>query len=97
MTADDMLSWGIANRIFPVESFQADVAAFLEEQLEINDGKSMMEARRLMNAPLRDGRMIAVVNAMDALAERVVDGAMERRFAEKRAKLEAKSQGKSKL
>jgi hypothetical protein len=62
----------------------------LKEQLEINDGGSMMEHKRLMNAPLRDGRMLAVYNAMDALAERFVDGAPMKRFEEKRKMMEGK-------
>ena len=64
---------------------------YLEEQLAVNDGKSMMEAKRLMNIPLREGRMVAVVNAMDALAERFVEGAPAERFVAKRKELEAKS------
>lgn len=96
LSATEMESWGLANRIFPASSFQKDVQSYLEEQLAVNDGKSMMEAKRLMNAPLRDGRMVAVQNAMDALAERFVDGAPAERFAKKRREMEAKSK-KSKL
>jgi hypothetical protein len=70
LTATELEAWGLANQIFPTSSFQKDVQAYLEDKLAVNDGKSMMEAKRLMNAPLRDGRMVAVQNAMDALAER---------------------------
>jgi Delta3-Delta2-enoyl-CoA isomerase len=97
LSATELESWGVVNRIFPVETFHSDVQKYLEEQLEVNDGKSMMEAKRLMNAPLRDGRLVAVVNAMDALAERFVEGAPEARFAKKRREMEEKSKGKSKL
>lgn len=45
---------------------------------------------RLQNAPIRDARMVAVVNAVDALAERMVEGAPAKRFMAKRAELEAK-------
>lgn len=93
----EMEAWGLANRIFPAASFQQDVQAYLQDQLAVNDGKSMMEAKRLMNAPLRDGRMVAVQNAMDALAERFVDGAPYERFALKRKEMEAKSKQSSKL
>lgn len=59
----------MVNRIFPKEDFHKSVTTFLEEQLRINDGKSMIETKRLQNAPLRDARIVAVFNAMDALAE----------------------------
>ncbi len=91
LTAQELESWGAVNRLFPAATFHADVQKYLEEQLAVNDGKSMMEAKRLMNIPLREGRMVAVVNAMDALAERFVDGAPTRRFVEKKKELEAKS------
>jgi len=47
-----------------------------------------MEMKRLQNAPLRDGRLVAVWNSMDALAERFVDGAPTRRFEIKKRELE---------
>ena len=94
LSAQELEQWGIVQRIFPTSSFQRDVSKFLQDQLEVNDGKSMMEAKRLMNAPLRDGRMLAVVNAMEALAERFVDGAPAARFAKKKAELEAKQKNK---
>ena len=94
LTAQELEQWGMVQRIFPTASFHDDVKKFLQEQLDVNDGKSMMEAKRLMNAPLRDGRMVAVVNAMDALAERFVEGAPEARFAKKKAELEGKSKNK---
>ena len=89
--AQELEQCGMVNRIFPKQGFQESVRKFLEEQLDVNDGKSMMEAKRLMNAPLRDGRMVAVANAMDALAERMVEGAPAARFAKKRAEMEAQS------
>jgi peroxisomal 3,2-trans-enoyl-CoA isomerase len=55
-----------------------------------------MEVKRLQNAPIRDARLIAVVNAMDALAERFVEDAPKARFEAKRQELEAKS-SRSKL
>jgi Delta3-Delta2-enoyl-CoA isomerase len=96
LTAQELETAGLVNQIFPTSSFQQDVTKYLEEKLQINDGKSMMEAKRLMNAPLRDGRMIAVQNAMDALSERFVEGAPYERFALKKAEMEEKSK-KSKL
>jgi Delta3-Delta2-enoyl-CoA isomerase len=90
MTVEELEGWGMVNRIFPKETFMKDAVAFLEEQLAVNDGGSMMESKRLMNAPLRDARMLAVYNAMDALAERFVSGAPVKRFEEKRKLLEGK-------
>lgn len=78
----------MVNRVFEHEGFVDSVKRFLEDQLKENDGKSMMEMKRLQNAPLRDGRIVAVYNSMDALAERFVDGAPMQRFAEKKAALE---------
>lgn len=97
LTAQELENWGLVNRIFPTQGFHASVKDFLEEQLKVNDGKSMMETKRLQNAPLRDGRMLAVYNAMDALADRFVDGAPSKRFADKKAAMEAKSKKSSKL
>ena len=91
LTAQEMLDFGIVNQIFPQESFQADVMKYLEAQLEINDGKSMMEAKRLQNLPLRESRIYAVYNAADALAERFVEDAPKKRFEEKKKLLEGKS------
>ncbi|KAG9240677.1 peroxisomal d3,d2-enoyl-CoA isomeras-like protein [Calycina marina] len=94
--AQELLDWGLVNRIFPTEGFHESVKKFLRDQLEVNDGKSMMEMKRLQNAPLRDGRMLAVHNSVDALAERFVEGAPTQRFAIKKAELEARSK-KAKL
>src|SRR5436853_555598 len=74
----------------PAVELLRSIIAFLQEQLAVNDGRSMMEAKRLQNAPLRDARMVAVYNAMDALAERFVDGAPIQRFADKKKLLECK-------
>jgi len=97
LTAQELENWGLVNKIFPANGFHESVKEFLNEQLKVNDGKSMMETKRLQNAPLRDGRLLAVVNAMDALAERFVEGAPFARFAEKKAAMEAKSKAQSKL
>jgi peroxisomal 3,2-trans-enoyl-CoA isomerase len=90
LSAQELEQFGMVNRIFDSkgEEFQKDVKTYLEEQLAVNDGKSMMEMKRLQNAPLRDGRLIAVWNSMDALAERFVEGAPNRRFEIKKRELE---------
>lgn len=87
-TAEELLQWGMVNRIFPTASFHDDVKAYLEEQLRVNDGYSMMLAKQLQNAPLRTGRMVALYDAADKLTDQVVDGAPIRRFLEKTAELE---------
>lgn len=88
LSVEELENWGMINKIFPQEGFYGSVKAFLEEQLSVNDGKSMMEMKRLQNAPLRDGRIVAVYNSMDALAERFVDGAPMERFVEKKRLLD---------
>jgi peroxisomal 3,2-trans-enoyl-CoA isomerase len=94
---EELKEWGMINHIFPKEGFLDRVVKFLKEQLAVNDGKSMIEVKRLQNAPIRDARMIAVVNAVDALAERFVEDAPKKRFEAKRKELEEKSKARSKL
>lgn len=79
-TAEEMLQWGMVNRIFPVNNFHSQVEKFLEDQLAVNDGKSMMEAKRLQNRPLINQRLLALYEAADALAERFVEDAPRKRF-----------------
>ncbi|KAK2627825.1 hypothetical protein QTJ16_002471 [Diplocarpon rosae] len=88
LTAQELEQWGIVNKVFADEGFAESVKAYLQEQLKVNDGKSMMEMKRLQNAPLRDGRMVATLNAVDALAERFVEDAPVRRFEMKKKELE---------
>jgi peroxisomal 3,2-trans-enoyl-CoA isomerase len=99
LTAQELLGAGMYNYVWDLEgeAFQKEVVRFLEEQLERNDGKSMCEMKRLQNVGVRDARMIAVVNAVDALAERFVEDAPSKRFAAKNAELVAKSKAKSKI
>jgi len=88
LNAQELENYGVVNKIFEKESFQESVRGYLEELLRVNDGKSMMETKRLQNAPLRDGRIVAVFNSIDALAERFVEGAPVKRFEIKKAELE---------
>ncbi|KAL1796861.1 hypothetical protein ACET3X_005401 [Alternaria dauci] len=99
LTAQELVHAGFYNYVWDAtgEEFQRKVVEFLEEQLKVNDGKSMMEMKRLQNAPIRDARMIAVVNAVDALAERFVAGAPAERFRLKREELANKGKAKSKI
>jgi peroxisomal 3,2-trans-enoyl-CoA isomerase len=99
VSAQELLDCGMYNYVWDVvgDAFQEKVQSFLEEQLKVNDGKSMMEMKRLQNAPLRDARMIAVVNAIDALVERFVEDAPTKRFEIKRKELDEKTRAKAKM
>ncbi|TID22715.1 peroxisomal d3-d2-enoyl-CoA isomeras-like protein [Venturia nashicola] len=94
LSAQELESWGMVNRIFPVDGFHGKVESFLQEQLSVNDGKSMMEMKRLQNQGLREGRILAVYNSVDALADRFVEDAPKKRFEAKKRELEAKSKAK---
>lgn len=91
VTVEEFEQWGLVNRILPKEGFHGRVVDFLEEQLKVNDGKSMMETKRLQNLPLRGSRMLAVYNAVDALAERFVEGTPIKIFERRRAELDGES------
>jgi peroxisomal 3,2-trans-enoyl-CoA isomerase len=91
LTVEELERWGLVNRIFPKDNFHGKVLEFLEEQLDVNDGKSMMEAKRLQNLPLRRDRMLAVYDAAEALSERIVEDAQKKRFEEKEKLLNGKS------
>jgi peroxisomal 3,2-trans-enoyl-CoA isomerase len=91
VTVEELEQWGLVNRVFQHEGFHDKVIQFLEEQLEVNDGDSMIEHKRLMNGPLISGRLSALFDAVDALTERLVVDAPVKRFAEKRKLLEGQS------
>lgn len=90
LSVQELEQWGMVNRIFPKEGFHDRVLEFLREQLAVNDGKSMMEAKRLQNLPLRRDRILAVYDALEALAERHVEDAPNQRFADKQKLLRGK-------
>ncbi|KAJ5589874.1 hypothetical protein N7450_003846 [Penicillium hetheringtonii] len=94
LTVPELQDWGLVNRVFPVNGFHDSVVKFLESQLEVNDGLSMMETKRLQNIPLRSERLLAVYNATEALSERLASGAPAARFKIKKAELEAKSKSR---
>ena len=83
LTVQELEQWGLVNYIFEHEGFHGKVIEFLEEQLKVNDGESMMEHKRLMNQPLIPGRLNALYEAVDALTERIVVDAPAARFVEK--------------
>lgn len=99
LSAQELLSAGLYNYVWDATgpAFQDKVVKFLEDQLQVNDGKSMMEMKRLQNAPIRDARLIAVVNAVDALAERFVEDAPKKRFEVKSRELAEKSKARAKI
>ncbi|KAJ4413164.1 hypothetical protein N0V91_000138 [Didymella pomorum] len=99
LTAQELLDAGMYNYVWEEtgDAFQAKVVKFLEDQLAVNDGKSMCEMKRLQNDPIRDARLLAVVRAVDALSERFVEGAPKKRFEAKVKELEAKRAGRSKI
>jgi peroxisomal 3,2-trans-enoyl-CoA isomerase len=80
-TVEELDSWGLINRVFPPQGFVDQVLAFLRGQLEVNDGGSMLETKRLTNGPLRAERMLGMFDAANALAERFVEGVPFERFA----------------
>ncbi|KAJ4299775.1 hypothetical protein N0V90_005021 [Kalmusia sp. IMI 367209] len=96
VTVEEFEQWGLINHILPREGFHGHVLEFLEAQLKVNDGKSMIETKRLQNLPLRGSRILAVYNAVDALAERFAEGTPIKIFEKRKAELEAKSK-KAKL
>lgn len=83
VTAQQLHAWGTVSEIYPTEGFLSHVKGFLEKQLDANDAKSMMIAKRLQAAPLRNERLLAAYDAMDALNERQVEGAPSARFIKK--------------
>lgn len=89
-TAQELEQWGLVNKIFLTGGFHKSVADALEEQLKANDGKSMMLAKQMQNAPLRAERLLGLYEAADALAERFVDGAPFERFLKRAAELAGK-------
>ncbi|KAI9007814.1 peroxisomal d3,d2-enoyl-CoA isomerase [Hyaloraphidium curvatum] len=83
LDAAEMKAAGVANRIFPTASFFPDVLAYLASQLEHNDPSAILTSKKLMAGPLRAGRMAAIEEAMDKLAEAfIVEGSsVTERFA----------------
>ncbi|KAL4977214.1 ClpP/crotonase-like domain-containing protein [Aspergillus desertorum] len=93
-TVEELEGWGLINRVFPAEEFKDQVVTFLQGQLEVNDGRSMLETKRLMNSPLRGERMLAMFDAANALAERFVAGAPFERFVRRNEELEIASKAR---
>ena len=88
LTVEECEQWGLVNYVFEQEGFHDKVIQFLEEQLVVNDGDSMVVHKRLMNGPLISGRLSALHDSVDALTERFVVDAPIKRFAEKSKMME---------
>lgn len=73
-TAQELKDMGMVNKIFPTNTFHADVHNYLKEMLKERSGKSMMEMKRLQNKGTRDARILSLFESWQALAERFVDG-----------------------
>ncbi|KAF2754975.1 peroxisomal d3,d2-enoyl-CoA isomerase [Pseudovirgaria hyperparasitica] len=97
VTVEELREVGLVNQLFPAASFHEDVVGFLERQLVGNDGKSMVEMKRLQNEGRKLERMAAVYSSVDALAERFVEGVPIERMGAKMQELAAKSKSRSKL
>lgn len=83
LSVDECERWGLVNYVFENDGFHQKVVDFLEGQLKVNDGESMMEHKRLMNSNLIPARLLALHDSVDALTERFVADAPAQRFAEK--------------
>ncbi|KAL4815696.1 ClpP/crotonase-like domain-containing protein [Aspergillus spinulosporus] len=94
-TVEELESWGLINRVFPAQGFMDQVMSFLRGQLEVNDGGSMLETKRLMNGPLRAERMLGTFDAANALAERFVEGVPFERFARRNEELKMARKARS--
>lgn len=90
VSVEEFKEWGLVNQIFPGETFHEDLIKMLEEQADLQDGIALLESKRLASTPLRTGRMQAVYDAFEALAERSVDGASAKLFEAKIKELEGK-------
>lgn len=86
-TVEELEGWGVVNRVFPLEGFGGSVLEYLKGQLEVNDGGSMLETKRLVNGPLRAERVVALFDAVSALAERFVEGVPMERFQRRTGEL----------
>ena len=89
-TVEELKTMGLVNQIFPKEGFHEKVRAHLKEILKDRSGKSMMEAKRMQNASVRDQRVLALFDAWHSLGERFVDGEPMQRMSAKAAELQSK-------
>ncbi|KAL4967472.1 enoyl-CoA hydratase/isomerase family protein [Aspergillus stella-maris] len=94
-SVEELENCGLINRIFPRTDFQESVRGYLRSQLEVNESGSMLESKRLMNASLRDGRIVALFDAVDSLAERFVKGVPMKRFERKTEELRRAREARS--
>ncbi|KAJ4157929.1 uncharacterized protein LMH87_008484 [Akanthomyces muscarius] len=84
VTAQQLHTWGTVSELFPTTGFLSHVKLFLEKQLDDNDAKSMMVAKKLQATALRNERLLAAYDAMDALNERLVEEKKEKQCLTKK-------------
>ncbi|KAI9004505.1 enoyl-CoA hydratase [Hyaloraphidium curvatum] len=97
ITAADMLSWGLANRVFPDATFHQDAKAFWDEALSRNNHRSILESKRLIAQPKREAWINAATRATSALADSFVRGDPIVAFQKKQQQLAEKSKAKAKI
>lgn len=83
-----------ASQIFPTEQFHQLTRDYLFRNLAANDAGSLLLSKELMVAPLRAERLQAVNESMNLLAERLVEGAPQKRFEKRKAEMVEKSRSK---
>lgn len=87
LTADEMLNANFASKVFPDASFQKDAMDYMKQQLEVNDFGSMLEAKKLIMAPIIEGRTLANLRWHEAVAKDFAGGRPMRRVAAQAEKL----------
>ncbi|USW58837.1 Putative enoyl-CoA hydratase/isomerase, ClpP/crotonase-like domain superfamily [Septoria linicola] len=94
-TVEELKDAGLVNKLFPKETFHADVHNYLRDMLKERSGKSMMEMKRLQNKQTRDARILSLFDSTNALAERFVEGEPMVRMKAKMDELAAKRKSRS--
>ncbi|KAI9005014.1 peroxisomal d3,d2-enoyl-CoA isomerase [Hyaloraphidium curvatum] len=89
LTVEEMERFGLVNRIYPQATFHADVRAYLQDRLAVNEHSSMLVSKKLMAGPLRDKRVHAVNESMSALSSRFSTGVATKRLEQRRAEMVA--------
>lgn len=97
LDSKELVQFGLANQIFPTASFHDDVDAYLRKQLDINDPQSILVTKKLMTGPLKSQRINAVTESMNAIAERLREGAPQRMFERRQKEMFGAAAGKAKI
>lgn len=83
MNADELVTAGYINRLFPKETFHADVHAHLKGLLAECNPRSMFEAKRIIRQSLQYGSKVSahLLNEVDFVADQYVRGEPVQAFA----------------